>query len=711
MSFDLGKLFIEWRRIVPNGVPNPDNAYHLVLLKEICLAKGIERDVVDNVILALEQDDKGGLDDKEREKAKKMGLVSKGFGNWAKEKDGPTTHKVKDGKLVPVGDDGEEEEKSTTKLGGDELSTDTYAKSLKGDETDDSDTENQSRNISDENQQRIDDFNSRVEKSNLDEEGKKLAKDTIEKMSIIYDETASKDQKAKVFSSINFGVSPNREKLYLLDLKQFGGDYYKILGKGTKNTKDLVNKVNEIMELPDDGSKMSGEIEKAAKPDLGSENIRSVFVKKSGKITDEISDKNVERLMNTPPLDRIETKKFKSLFGPLGDDGMLLSPSSEHSKEYLKFSLENNVSLDNTIEVLEKYAKDGKISPKLAESVKSHKERLFNVLNSGNVPSEEASKAIDDSYAQMFDELMNENKDLAPRMLKQFAEMRLYDSEIAKGDEAYLPGDGSFPAGDKLVFEKGKAGGERVAFISVKYGKSGDVYGCAANPKALQTLHPNEEKREIQGQYMGEPGYTIAVNDNLVETKEKTKETISSLLQEMEGLQDIFNDDELDKISDAVFNTKERVNKITEEETYDGKVDWAKVQKKLKEDSVILNNNEILQKTVGEDNFKKIIGSRNGRVAKKYDFGAAHFMTGLSLANQIRTSEGFDGVSHNKQYYNKGELKTSTLKGTTDLDEWYIEFRMYRTAGRSGGGAQVSYIGPELKEKYGDSMIGHIDER
>ena len=133
MSFDLGKLFIEWRRIVPNGVPNPGNAYHLVLLKEICLAKGIERDVVDNVILALEQDDKGGLDDKEREKAKKMGLVSKGFGNWAKEKDGPTTHKVKDGKLVPVGDDkkdgeeGDGEEKQSNSVAGDEVSTDTYA--------------------------------------------------------------------------------------------------------------------------------------------------------------------------------------------------------------------------------------------------------------------------------------------------------------------------------------------------------------------------------------------------------------------------------------------------------------------------------------------------------------------------------------------------------------------------------------------------------
>ena len=55
MSFDLGKLFIDWRRIVPNGIPNPNNDYHLVLLKEICLARGIDKDVVDNVILTLEK--------------------------------------------------------------------------------------------------------------------------------------------------------------------------------------------------------------------------------------------------------------------------------------------------------------------------------------------------------------------------------------------------------------------------------------------------------------------------------------------------------------------------------------------------------------------------------------------------------------------------------------------------------------------------------
>jgi len=57
MPFSLDKLFIEWRQIVPNGIPNPKNDYHLVLLKEICFAKGIDKDIIDSVILALEQEE------------------------------------------------------------------------------------------------------------------------------------------------------------------------------------------------------------------------------------------------------------------------------------------------------------------------------------------------------------------------------------------------------------------------------------------------------------------------------------------------------------------------------------------------------------------------------------------------------------------------------------------------------------------------------
>ena len=57
MRFNLDKLWVNLRRAVPNGVPNPKNAYHLVLLKEICLAKGVEKDVIDKVLLTLEQED------------------------------------------------------------------------------------------------------------------------------------------------------------------------------------------------------------------------------------------------------------------------------------------------------------------------------------------------------------------------------------------------------------------------------------------------------------------------------------------------------------------------------------------------------------------------------------------------------------------------------------------------------------------------------
>ena len=65
MSFNFNSLWLDWRRIVPNGVPNPDNAYHLVLLKELCFKQGMDKDVVDNVILVLEKEG-GGLDDKEK---------------------------------------------------------------------------------------------------------------------------------------------------------------------------------------------------------------------------------------------------------------------------------------------------------------------------------------------------------------------------------------------------------------------------------------------------------------------------------------------------------------------------------------------------------------------------------------------------------------------------------------------------------------------
>tara|TARA_R100000951_G_scaffold24488_1_gene20648 strand:+ start:1318 stop:3006 length:1689 start_codon:yes stop_codon:yes gene_type:complete len=122
MSFNLDSLFIEWRRIVPTGVPNPKNAYHLTLLKEICLSKGISTEIVDSVMLVLEAEEKP-LDDREKEKADKMGLKWKGKG-YGKESEKGISHKNVDGKLVAVDGDEEKEEPSGDKITPNEFESD-----------------------------------------------------------------------------------------------------------------------------------------------------------------------------------------------------------------------------------------------------------------------------------------------------------------------------------------------------------------------------------------------------------------------------------------------------------------------------------------------------------------------------------------------------------------------------------------------------------
>ena len=713
------------------GYPILTKSTHITLISEILDDWGlseIKNELIQNLLEAdgsTEDDKYSGIGGQPPMYVKKSDYT-----RWQSNPDGFSGDKFKksdSGKYSLVKDDGtesEEEQKPSTfdastpdglsyikSLGKDDAAYQAAVKAGYIDNDGEVPTNLPKSNFSEGDAQTIDGFKSRVEKSSMSSQAKAEANQLIEKLSVIFDTSKSKEDIVNTISDMNISVSSNRKKLYLDDMRKYGVGLYKILGDGTKGAISAINKIAEYMELPEDDNKMSIEIEAAAKPDLGSKNIRSLYKKTSRGFTDEVDDINVEKLFKTPPLDRIDTTKFKSVFGPTDDNGNLLTPSSQHSKEYLKFSIDNNISVDNTINVLEKYASDGKISEELANSVKAHKQRMSDVLNNMEIPSEAAANAVDLSYAKMFDELMKQNQDLASRMLKQFAEMRLYDSEIAKGDEAYLPGDGSFPAGDKLVFQNGAGGTERVSFVSVKYGKNGDVYGCPANSKALQTLHPDINKRDRQGQYIGEGGYTLAVNDNLVSDKETTKKSIKSMIDEMPDVQGIFNDIELDEISNIVYESKERINQLKAQYEKDGKMDkvgWAKLQKDILKDPSLVELNSKLKDLVSVEKFSKLIGSRNGRVASKYDFGAAHFISGLSLANQIVTSNGYEGVTHNKQYYDNGTLKNTTVAGTTDRDEWYINFRMYRTAGRSGGGAQVSYIGSELKEKFGNSQVGEI---
>tara|TARA_R100000664_G_C2754464_1_gene142077 strand:+ start:352 stop:2550 length:2199 start_codon:yes stop_codon:yes gene_type:complete len=668
--------------------------------------------IQETITKLTEKDESTPLDDKEKEKAKRMGLVSLGYGNYGKEKGGETTHKNVDGKIVPVDDDKgtktDTEEKPEVKPKITKIKDNPFGKEKKLTKTQIkiNDTINK-LGIEKEVLDKVDetfkkDFNSIISQvskniDKIDDTSKQIVTEAINSISVLYSK-ASDEDKVKALSGLNVSASPNRKKLYLDDLRG-QGDLYKVLG-ATEATKRLVEMASEYADIPEDDNKVAQNVEKFAKPDIGGESgARTVYKKKSNKYIDEINDPNVEKLFKTPPLDRIIKPAFKSMFGPTDSNGNLLIPSSENSEVYFKHSIENNNSLDKTANYLEELASEGKVSPKLAESIKSHKNRLISILNDYEVPSDDARKAVERSYATLADELHNENPDLAGRMLKQFAEMAQYDSEIAGGDECYLPGHGSFPAGDKLLFEKGRTTGKQVSFVSIKYGKYGDVYGCPANGSALQQIHPDETKRNSLGQYVGETGKILAVNDELISDVPTAKENINELL-EGQGLENLFSDDEASQLAEISVKTKEITEKIKKEATNEeGKIDWA-LFNKLREKNEQLNELSIkLRKICPQDKFATMVGKGNARGVSKR-MTPDIFLSGLVLSNQIKTSNGYELIKHNKQYMKDGEYKDVTIDGSVDMDEWFINFRMKRTPGRNGGGAQCSCVGKELKEKY-----------
>ena len=125
MNSELNSIWLDWRTKVPNGVPNPRNDYHLVLLKELCLLKGIDKDIIDDVILVLEKDD-SKLSKADQAIIDKEDLVWKRVGYGPKDKKG-ITYKKQNGKLVSVGGDKEDDKEEQPKASG--MSTDDYAAS------------------------------------------------------------------------------------------------------------------------------------------------------------------------------------------------------------------------------------------------------------------------------------------------------------------------------------------------------------------------------------------------------------------------------------------------------------------------------------------------------------------------------------------------------------------------------------------------------
>ena len=678
----LDDVLTDWAYRVHDGMPNPKNSKHLKELHLTLMDYDIPDDIIYEVIQNLVINEDGGLSDKEKEKAKKMNLVHLGKGAYGKE-GGEASHQAVDGKLVAKGDkeEPEKETKPPMKIDANPFD-DKENKDSKG------------KNISDKSQKIVGDFDTRITKNNefLSGDKKQLVKKVSEKIKVLYDEDATSEQQKEAAQWVvdNAGFSANeipstgKRKAYL---NKLGGDR-KILGNGTTNTENLVKKVESLVgklkTFDSKGTKQG--FTTAAKPDLGNENI----------VKPKDDERVAEYFSNHPILQKIRGG-LHGIFGVKGDDGNIKMPSSEHSKDYLSQSF-NNPALQNTIDFAKKQTQEGNVDEKVVTSLESHQNNLKNILKSYEIPSEEAQQAIADSYNDLMVGLHKSDSDIANSIMKQIAENNLYEQELAAGEEVYLPSAGNFPAGDKI---KGGTT-ERVALVSCKFGKAGRIYGCPANSKTICELHPDESKQNNQGQYLGEKGHTLVINDNLikgkskVETKEKTKGFIEKTLKEV-NLGDTFSDEETTEIANITADYMEEIDNIKKELS---SIDFPNEGSKWKEFSkrvkvIESDYKKRMGKVVTKEHAATLIGENNaGNLVQTGGVKVEALMSTIEIANNIRTNTSLNELEHNKQYYDEnGKPKFVTDKGNQNPDDYSITFRTKRTPGRTGGGCQLSFTG------------------
>jgi hypothetical protein len=399
------------------------------------------------------------------------------------------------------------------------------------------------------------------------------------------------------------------------------------------------------------------------------------------------------------------------VFGPLGTDGNVLTPSNKHSKTYLEQSIRENNSIRNTIEKLKELEKTENVSPKIRQALEEHQATIEKISKTTKIPSTEAAQAIGDSYAKMAETMSTESPTLAGAMMKNMAEMALYDTELAAGDEVYLPSAGSFPSGDKLKVTRDGGKVERVASVSVKYGKSGKYgsYGFPGETGQYQKYHPNPEYRDRIGSRPGDDGYTMGVKDDIVQSDEKMDKIV-----EESGMGGAIKDKK--KLYGAFRNQIDEMNKLKKEIGYvqNPKGDASKLAKKYKKGKVWtppemedeykrlramppawqqLNivkdkikaiedkTRKEIESSLDVDKLSELIGKDNTRTILNHP-GAV--VSALTFSSTLKTSNGLDVIEHNHQEIKDGKYESHTdtaEDGTIDLKNWKMTWRAYDSRG------------------------------
>jgi len=532
----------------------------------------------------------------------------------------------------------------------------------------------------------------------LSDEDKELIED-FKKDLLELHSNPSKELAQKMVEKYGLEVSSNGKKVYIRNInfesRKFLGD--KGAAAFVKNAVESAS--GEKLKGGKKGVDVKQSVTTTSKPDLAT--------KRTAK-----EDPKVQELFSQPPYDRLEGE-FHQVFGPVGEDGNVLTPSNENSQAFLEQSIRENNSIRNTIAKLKELEKTENVSPKIRQALEEHQANIEKISKEMKIPSPEAAQAIGDSYAKMAETMNTESPTLAGAMMKNMAEMALYDTELAAGEEVYLPSAGSFPSGDKLRVTREGGKVERVASVSVKYGKSGKYgsFGFPGETGQYQKYHPDPEYRDRLGSRPGDDGYIMGVKDDIVQSDEQMDKIV-----EESGMGGTIKDKK--KLYSALRRQIDEIQKLKDEIGYvqNPKGDAAELRQKHKKGKVWnppemedeynrlrkmppawrqLNQvkdrikeiedrtrNEI-ESSIDKDKLAEVVGSDNAKTILNHP-GAV--ISALTFSSTLRTSNGLDVIEHNHQEIKDGKYESHTdtaEDGTMDIKNWKMTWRAYDS--RAGG--------------------------
>jgi hypothetical protein len=392
--------------------------------------------------------------------------------------------------------------------------------------------------------------------------------------------------------------------------------------------------------------------------------------------------------------------QFKSVYGPVDKNGRVIQSGGDNAELYFKHSVSANASIVNTIEALEQMAEESGQDPAdpagyngIVKALKEHRFTMLDLATEfGGLGTVERTERVKDSYAKLAQNLHLVDPRIASAIMKHMAENALYDTEVAQGLEVYMPAEGNFPAGDKIVVTRRGTKVERVESVSVKFGSSGKkTYGFATSAANICTYHPNPTYRNLLKSRAGAIGAECGIDSKLLHEPEHFHR-----MMEESGLAEAFDVPTMERIRhtgiELARTTQEYVRAHPEyipNKDLPGKY----MENLSKEASMTMLFNQ-LRNYIGKGNQQKlqaILGKNNydQLLYGKDPSRTMGFFSVMTFGAALKTSNGFSAIQHNHQEVTRdGKYISETEEGSDRLADWQFDYRWYGTTPK---GATVGY--------------------